>query len=310
VSKWLKSPQTLLFEVRDAIAYVTFNRPDKRNALSFKAMEELNAAMMEADDLKSVRVVVLSGNGKDFCAGADVASGALSTELAELGYDPANYRARDNFEDDTWLTELGSNLRLIIHNMHKPVIAKVHGNCLAVGSDIALNCDMVIIAEDARIGFPATRSIGSPANHMWLYLVGPQWAKRMLMTGDTLSGRDAARLGLALDAYPADRLDEEVERLAKRIAIMPSDLQAAHKRIVNLGLELMGWSTMQRLAAENDCRAHLSSAFGNFFSESERVGFKEALSQRDTPYGDRTGDHRVDSVIKVNVLDAGSDGAR
>lgn len=300
MGKWLRDPETLLFEVRDGVAYVTFNRPEKRNALSFLAMQELHAAMMEADDLKSCRCVVLSGNGVDFCAGADVAGGALTTELADLGYNPDDYRARDNFEDDTWLTELGSRLRLIIHDMHKPVIAKVHGNCLAAGSDVALNCDLVIVAEDAKIGFPATRSIGSPANHMWLYHVGPQWTKRMLMTGDVLLGADAVRLGLALEAYPADRLDEEVERLARRIAIMPTDIQAAHKRIVNLGLDLMGRGTLQRLAAETDCRAHLSSAFEGFFADGKEHGFKEALRRRDEPYGDRTGDPRKDSVVVLS----------
>ena len=300
MGKWLRDPETLLFEERDGVAYVTFNRPEKRNALSFLAMQELHAAMMEADDLKSCRCVVLSGKGVDFCAGADVAGGALTTELAELDYDPEDYRARDNFEDDTWLTELGSRLRLIIHDMHKPVIAKVHGNCLAAGSDVALNCDLVIVAEDAKIGFPATRSIGSPANHMWLYHVGPQWTKRMLMTGDVLMGADAARLGLALEAYPANQLDEEVERLARRIAIMPSDIQAAHKRIVNLGLDLMGRGTLQRLAAETDCRAHLSSAFKGFFADGEEHGFKEALRRRDEPYGDKTGDPRKDSVVVLS----------
>ena len=299
MGKWLRDPKTLLFEVRDRIAYVAFNRPDKRNALSFEAMQELNAAMREADDMTSVHCVVLSGNGIDFCAGADVAGGAMSTELAELDYDPDNYRKRTNFEDDTWLTELGSGLRLIIHDMHKPVIAKVQGNCLAAGTDVALNCDMVIVAEDAKIGFPATRSIGSPANHMWLYHVGPQWTKRLLMTGDVLTGAAAARLGLALEAYPADRLDEEVELLARRIAIMPADIQAAHKRIVNLGLDLMGRATLQRIAAETDCRAHLSSAFTKFFDESKELGFKEALRRRDAPYGDRTGDPRADSIIRL-----------
>ncbi|NWL95570.1 enoyl-CoA hydratase-related protein, partial [Klebsiella pneumoniae] len=90
---------------------------------------------------------------------------------------------------------------LDIFRMHKPVIAKIQGNCLAVGTDIALNCDMVVAADDARIGFPAARSLGSPANHMWLYLLGPQWAKRMLLTGDVLRGRDAAVLGLVMESH-------------------------------------------------------------------------------------------------------------
>jgi enoyl-CoA hydratase len=307
VGKWLKSPQSLLFEVRDHVAYVTLNRPDKRNALSFQLSQELRDAMMEADDLKSVRCVVLAGAGQDFCAGADIAGGPVNTVGDKPDYDPEDYRVRDDsFEDDAWLVELGSRMRLVIHDMHKPVIAKVHGNCLAAGSDLALNCDMVIAATDARIGFPAARSIGSPANHMWLYLCGPLWSKRMLMTGDVLSGADAARIGVALDAYAPDQLDAEVDRLAKRIALMPADLLTTHKRIVNLGLELMGWHAMQRLAAENDVRAHLTAPYRDFFETAKSQGFKEALRQRDEPYGDLTGDARRDSVVKMNILGGGS----
>lgn len=282
MGKWLTNPQTLTFEVRDRIAYITFNRPQKRNAQSTQALEELNKALREADDLTAVRCVVLAGAGKDFCAGADI----TATPPTNLQYDPADYRGRASFEDDIWHTRYGSELRLLIFNMHKPVIAKVHGNCLAVGTDIALQCDMIIAASDARIGFPATRSLGSPANHMWLYHVGPQWAKRMLMTGDSLRGKDAERIGLVLKAVKPEKLDEYVDALAGRIALVESDMTAAHKRIVNLGLELQGWSTLQRLAAENDARAHLSQAMKNFFTDVKEQGLKEALRRRDEPFGD------------------------
>jgi enoyl-CoA hydratase len=124
----------------------------------------------------------------------------------------------------------------------------------------------------------------------------------MLMTGDLLTGDNAARLGLVLEAYPKERLDEEVDLLARRLALIPSDLQATHKRIVNLGLELMGWRTLQGIAAENDVRAHQSSAYRQFFDNAKTLGFKEALRQRDEPYGDRTGDHKKDSIIKLNIL--------
>ncbi len=123
--KWLKSAECLTFEVRDQIAYVTLNRPEKRNALSLQLMREIRDAMTEADDLTEVRCVVLSGNGQDFCAGADIAGGPVNTTL-NLDYDPSRYRARDDgyggnhsFEDDLWLTELGSRTRLHIHDMHK-----------------------------------------------------------------------------------------------------------------------------------------------------------------------------------------------
>ena len=300
MAKWLNNPELLLFEVRNKVAYITLNRPEKRNALSLQLHRELVAALMEADDLNEVRVIVIQGAGVDFSAGADIAGGPMNTVGAT--YDASEYRDRDTgIEDDIWLCELSSRMRLVIHAMHKPVIAKVHGNALAAGLDLALNCDLVIAATDAKMGFPATRAIGSPTNHMWLYLVGPQWAKRMLMTGDILTGENAARIGLVLEAYPKDRLDEEVDLLARRLAVIPSDLQATHKRIVNLGLELMGWRTLQGLAAENDVRAHQSSAYAQFFENAKTLGFKEALRLRDEPYGDRTGDHRKDSVVQLNI---------
>lgn len=281
MTKWLSKPETILFEVRDRVAHIILNRPEKRNAQNSQALKELNAAMLEADDLLAVRCIVLEGAGKDFCAGAD-----LTAAPPVQTFDPGDYRkGGQSFEDDAWLLERSSGLRLVIYDLHKPVIAKVHGNCLAVGTDIALNCDIIIAADDARIGFPATRAIGSPANHMWLYHVGPQWAKRMLMTGDTLLGKDAERIGLVLKSVPHAQLDAEVLELAQRMALLDPALQAAHKRIVNLGLELMGQRALQRLAAENNARAHLSPAFSHFNEVAKAKGLKEALRQRDEPFG-------------------------
>jgi len=282
MGKWIESTKLVTFDVRDRIAYITFNRPEKRNALTMPALDELTAAVKEADDLKSVRVVVLGGAGKDFCAGADL-SGAPKPE--EQRFKPADYRAHQNFDDDIWGLERRSEVRVALHQMHKPVIAKIQGNCLAAGTDIALICDFIIVANDARIGFPATRALGSPANQMWLYHVGPQWAKRFLMTGDCMRGKDAARIGLALKSVPADKLDDVVDKFARRLAIMESDLMSAHKRIVNLGLDLMGATTLQRLAAENDARAHLSDQLKIFQTNVSKLGLKEALRLRDEPYG-------------------------
>jgi enoyl-CoA hydratase len=168
------------------------------------------------------------------------------------------------------------------------VIAKVHGNCLTGGTDLALMCDIVIAAEDARIGYPACRSQGSPPHHMWFYQVGPQWAKRLLLTGDSLTGRDAARIGLVLDAVPPDRLDAEVDALAARIALVDADLLACHKRIVNLAMELAGADTLQRLAAEMDARANFSSGprRAAWKSTMAELGLRAARTARDAPFGD------------------------
>ncbi|MGE0387139.1 MAG: crotonase/enoyl-CoA hydratase family protein [Gammaproteobacteria bacterium] len=286
MGKWLNDPQAITFEVRGAVAYVTMNRPEKRNAINNRMMTELRAAMLEADDLRAVRCVVLQGAGKDFCAGYDLAGGYNPN--APPDFDPEQYRGRKNFDDDLWHLRMSSEMRVLLFDMFKPVIARVHGNCLAGGTDFALMCDFVIAAHDARIGFPATRAIGSPANHMWLYHVGPQWAKRLLCTGDAIRGREAAKIGLVLKSVAKDRLDDEVAELARRLCAVDADLLSAHKRIVNLGMELMGARTLQRLASENDGRAHLSNGFKAFFDNVDQYGLKEALKLRDAPFG--TGD--------------------
>ena len=292
--KWLQKPEHILFEVGAGVASITLNRPEKRNALSNALLSELYDAMLEADDRTDVNCIVLAGAGKDFCAGYDLV-GAYSNRTSE---DPArvneegdlsSYRSASNsVDDDAWGLERAQKFSTVMFDLHKPVIAKVHGNCLAGGTDLALGCDMVVVSEDARIGFPATRANGSPPNHMWIYHCGPQWAKRLLMTGDKLSGIDAVKIGLAIDAVPAHRLDEEVSELARRVAAVDSELLAAHKRIVNLALEHMGVRTIQRLAAENDARAHLCKGprRSQFKKDMAEHGLKVALTNRDEPFGD------------------------
>lgn len=292
MGKWLDRPTSLAFEVRDGVAWITLQRPGKRNALTPTLVAELRAAFMEADDLKSVRCAVLQGAGKDFCAGYDLAGGGgymgkgTPAGTGAADFDAAAYRGNETHDDDLWSLRLRCEHRMAPFDMMKPVIAKVHGNCLAGGTDIALLCDIVIAAHDARIGFPATRSLGSPPNHMWLYLAGPQWAKRLLFTGDVVRGKDAARIGLVMKSVPPEKLDAEVERLARRIAAVDPALLSAHKRIVNLGMEMMHVRTLQRLAAENDARAHLAPGLAAFKAAMERDGLKEALRERDAPFGD------------------------
>jgi enoyl-CoA hydratase len=176
----------------------------------------------------------------------------------------------------------------LMFDLHKPVIGRIHGNCLAVGTDIALACDMLVAAEDARIGFPATRANGTPMCHMWYYNMGPQWAKRMLMTGDTLLGKDAARLGLVLDAVPADRLDAYVDELARRISCVDAEMLSTHKRVVNLAMELEGVRALQRMSTELDAKSHLSKGprRSQFRADMASGGLKVALKNRDEPFGD------------------------
>ena len=293
MGKLLNKPEFLTFEVRNKAAYITLNRPEKRNALNAGLLKELNDALMEADDLVGVHCAVLQGAGKDFCAGYDLTPGGGYAPTPN--FDEKDYRGRDSFDNDAWGLLVRGSTRMRFFDMFKPVIAKVHGNCLAGGTDIALMCDIVIAANDAKIGFPATRSIGSPANHMWLYHCGPQWAKRLLFTGDSIRGRDAAKVGLVQKAVSKEKLDAEVDLLAKRIGSVEPDLLACHKRIVNEGLELMGARTLQRIAGENDARAHLSKAFTGFFDVVKESGLKEALRRRDAPFGD--GEASIDEQV-------------
>lgn len=287
MGKWHGEAAFIRLSIADRIARITLNRPEKRNALSPELLTELHGALLEADDLQDVNVVILEGAGRDFCAGYDL-TGVYAQRKAERD-DPSLYRQSiRSIDDDCWTLERTQDLTSLIVKMHKPVIAKVHGNCLAGGTDLALMCDMVIAAEDAKIGFPATRANGTPPHHMWIYHCGPQWAKRLLMSGDCVWGRDAAAIGLVLDAVPADELDAEVDELARRLSLVDAELLSAQKRIVNLAMELQGAGTLQRLAAEMDARAHLAQGprRTQFKADMATHGLKHALKNRDEPFGD------------------------
>lgn len=285
--KWLRTTECLTFAVEDAIARITLNRPEKRNALSRTLLRELREALLEADDRKAVRCILLEGAGKDFCSGYDMAGSSPAGAPPDGDYDPALYRrGADGIDDDAWRLERNGADILTIFDLHKPVIAAVHGHCVAGGTDLALACDMVVAAHDARIGFPAVRAQGTPPMHWWIYHVGPQRAKRMLLTGDLLSGRDAARIGLVLQSVPAAKLRESALALARRMALIDADVLAANKRIVNMAMELMGARTMQRFAAETDARGHLAPAARTFTATAKAEGLSRAFRLRDAPFGD------------------------
>jgi enoyl-CoA hydratase len=296
MTKWLSETDQLDFQVADRIARITLNRPERRNALSNELIRALRDAFHEADDRTDVSVIVLAGAGKDFCSGYDLTSPYGGGDKAAGAY----RSFASTYDDDIWnMQRLQDDLN-IVFDLHKPVIAKVHGAAFAGGADLALQCDMVLVADDARIGFPAARANGCPPSHMWLYLLGPQWTKRLLMTGDTLTGLDAARLGLVLDSVPGEELDAEVDELARRIALIDPEISAAQKRIVNLGLELQGWRTLQRMSVEADARAHLSRGprRTKFRSDAVEQGIRTALKNRDEGFGD--------GVVRVRAARGGA----
>ncbi len=278
--------ENIVYEVENGRARITLNRPEKMNALSFDLLHELHEALWEADDNKAVHCVIIKGEGRCFSAGYDLTGPSPTTGRSRLRSEDNHYRGGRSVDDDAWQLEKAQRLRMALFDMHKPSIAQVHGYCLAGGTDIALLCDMIICADDAKIGFPPARDLGALPNNMWLYNVGPQWAKRLTLTGDSITGVEAQQIGLVLKSVAGEYLEAEVEQLADRLALIDPDLLSANKRIINQGLELMGARTLQRMAAENDVRGHNSKSALGFGKRVMENGLKQTLADRDGKFGD------------------------
>jgi len=280
--------ETLIVEKERGRARITLNRPEKLNALSRRLQSELREALWDADRDDRVHSVILRGAGRSFCAGYDLTPDRVQPgeTIDEADKYSSIYRSSQSFDDDAWRMEEAQRDRMAIFDMHKPVIGQVHGYCVAGGTDLVLLCDMVIAAEDSQIGFPPVRAMGGPPAHMWSYLVGPQWAKYMLLTGEFISGSQAASLGLVLKAVPTADLEETVEEIADRLAMIDPDFLAGNKRSVNLALELQGARTMQRIAAEMDARMHTSPGMNDWRTRNSEQGLKEALAWRDGRFSD------------------------
>jgi enoyl-CoA hydratase len=286
--------ETILYEKEGGKARITLNRPEKLNALSMRLQRELNTALWEADNDTDIHVIIIRGNGRAFCAGYDLTpmqSPRPASESQPGASDKSEtyanvYRGMSTHADDVWQLERQQRERMAIWDMHKPVIAQIHGYCLAGGTDLALMCDLVIAADDAVIGYPPVRAMGSPPAHMWTYLVGPQWAKYFLLTGDSVTGAQAAEIGLVLKSVPPEFLQDEVEAIASKMEKIDVELLTPNKRIVNQALEMMGARTIQRMAAENDGRAHLAPSVREFGRMAMTQGLKAALEWRDNKFGD------------------------
>lgn len=264
----------VLVEPVGAVRLLTLNRPDRHNPLTARCIGELLAAVDAAERDPAARVVLIRGSGSSFSSGYGVLpDDAVPVERARLGIEG----------DVASMLELGADWAKVWH-CALPVIAQVHGNCLAGGTDLALHCDIVIAADDARIGFPPVRSMGVPPTNMWLYHLGPQWTKRLLFTGDTVTGAEAASIGLVQTAVPATELEAHTLALAERIALVGRDLLVANKRVVNHGIELMGRAELQRFAALNDAVAHRSADARAFVAHAGEVGLKQASRERDEPF--------------------------
>ena len=277
------SYQFIDYEASNGIGRVRLNRPEKLNALSRELQDELVDCLERADDDPEVRVMTLRGNGRAFCAGYDITPPATPEAQA------AAQEQRDNIRSDIHRMKRTPNTMNSILNLSKPVIAGVHGYCIAGGTDLAMHCDIIIAADDAQIGFPPVRSMGTPPTHMWTYMVGPQWAKWFLLTGESVSGTRAEELGLVWKSVPGEGLDAAVEDLARTMARIPWELLAANKSIVNKAMDLMGRTTLQHIAAETDAIAHQAPIVKEFSRMAREEGLKSALEWRDSPFSDYRG---------------------
>lgn len=277
---------SIIYEKHDGRVRLTLNRPEKLNAITMKMMAELNEALWEADNDRDVHCVIVKGAGRAFSSGYDLRGDDGKIPVSRIENDDNRYRGGRSIDDDAWQLERAQRYRMALFDMHKPSICQVHGFCLAGGTDIALLCDMVIAADDATFGFPPARNLGALPNNMWLYNVGPQWAKRLTMTGDTVTGKEAQQLGLVMKSVPREYLEREVEQLADRLALIDPDLLSANKRIINLALELQGARTLQRLAAENDVRGHNTAGAAEYRRSYADQGLAGALKERDQKFGD------------------------
>jgi enoyl-CoA hydratase len=268
---------TLTYEVRDAKAYLTLNRPDRLNAIDDVMPGEIRKAVDDANADDNVRVIVVQGAGRAFCAGYDLkqfAEGGVNERWRQPSpWDPVkDYREMRRNTDDFFT----------LWRSLKPTIAKVHGYAVAGGSDIALSCDLLVMADDAKIGYPPARVWGCPTTAMWVYRIGAEKAKRMLLTGDTIDGTTASQWGLAIESVPADDLDAAVEKLADRIAGVPINQLVMQKLMINQAFDNMGLQGTQLLATLFDGVTRHSPEGMWFKKLAEEQGFHAAVEWRDS----------------------------
>jgi enoyl-CoA hydratase len=292
---------TLTYEVADRVCRITLDRPDRGNGLTRRLISELAAAVELADLDPAVHVILLSGNGKGFCGGYDlVESAETRIDLDDGGHpappgsplDPmvvaANHDPQGTWDPMVDYGMMSRNVQAFMTLFHAttPVVCKVHGFCVAGGTDLALCSDLLVIAEDAKIGYPPARVWGSPTTSMWATRLGPQRAKRLLFTGDSLSGREAVEWGLAIEAPPADQLDARTEVLVERIARMPLNQLRMMKLLVNTQTQSQGLPATQVLGTVFDGISRHTAEGHAFQQRAADAGFRQAVRERDEPFGD------------------------
>jgi enoyl-CoA hydratase len=295
--------RVVLYEAGDGVARITLNRPERGNGITRDLIVELTRCVERADLDPEVHVLLLSGAGRGFCGGYDLVESAEGTgaqaQRRESGGSPegspldplviaANHDPSGTWDPMVDYAMMSRNVQgfMTLFACGKPVVCRVHGFCVAGGTDMALCSDLLVIAEDAKIGYPPARAWGSPTTALWAHRIGPQRAKRLLFTGDSLSGREAVEWGLAIEAPPAGQLEERTEILVRRIARVPVNQLMMMKLLVNQTLHAQGLHATQVLGTVFDgITRHTAEGYA-FQRRAAEAGFRQAVRERDEPFGD------------------------
>ncbi len=299
----VESLSTLRYETDGRIARITLDRPERGNGITLEMPRELSLCVERANLDPAVHVIALAGNGSGFCGGYDLVASAERLEqdgVSATGEEPptgspldpaviaGNHDPSGTWDPVTDFQMMWRNLRGFMSLFHseKPVVCKVHGFCVAGGTDMALCSDLIVAAEDAKIGYPPARVWGVPTSMLWAHRIGLERARRLLLTGDSISGALAAEWGLASAAVPAAELDAEFEDLLARVARVPINQLVMHKLAINQSLYAQGLHATQAMSVFFDGIArHTSEGFA-FQQRAAEAGFKEAVRERDEPFGD------------------------
>jgi enoyl-CoA hydratase len=288
------------------VARITFNRPEKLNAITFRTPGEIRRAVEVANATDDIHVIVLQGAGAAFCAGYDIeifAEGKADQPCKQEAepWDPmVDYRTMRGYTDDF----------MSLWRSHKPTIARVHKYAIAGGSDIALCCDQVVMEDSARIGYMPVRVWGCPTTAHWTYRLGPERAKRMMLTGDLIDGVKAADWGLVSESAAGDGLDQAVDALAARIGSVPSGMLMMQKMIVNEAMERMGLLASQTMATVFDgiTRHNPEGVWFRRYAQANR--FKSAVEWRDSGRPIPEGDEARAAIAELEAQIAASLGSK
>ena len=298
MSQDIETLSTMTYAKDGRIARLTLNRPERGNGIVPELVAELAACVERANLDPDIHVIALAGNGKGFCGGYDLVDTAergfdwaeelppgsiLDPAVQAANHDPS--KVWDPMLDFAWMRR---NLRGFMSLFHsdKPTVCKVHGFCVAGGTDMALCSDLLVIEESAKIGYPPARVWGVPTTALWTLRIGMERTKRLLFTGDCLSGKEAVEWGLAIEAPPAAELDERCEILLERIARQPVNQLAMMKLLIHQTAMNQGLDSSQTLGVVFDGIARHTREGYAFQRRAAEAGFKQAVRERDEPFGD------------------------